>query len=395
MAPFATISAMFVEGVLSFFSPCILPLIPLYIGYLTADAKSVDENGVISYKRSKVLLTTFFFVLGISTVFFIAGLSILTFKEFFDEYKIVFSMLCGMLLIVFGLVYLNIIKIPALNKEHRLPIKLDLNKMTYFKAFVLGFFFSFAWTPCIGPMLSSAVIMAANATSVWLGNAYLLAYALGFIFIFLMLGLFTEEILNLLKKNQNILKYTVTLGGLLILLMGGWMIWTSTSEIISLQSLNVKPEVSDSINQETVPDSRKDIEKYNFTLLDQNGVEHALLDYEGEPVFVTFFATWCGYCKKELPILQELKNENPDLNVLVIVRPDYGQEIDEAGIKKYIADNGFEDMTFLFDEGQVFTEYGVTSFPTSFVYKADGSMLGYVPGAVEKDKLLEILEQAR
>ena len=185
MAPFATISAMFVEGVLSFFSPCILPLIPLYIGYLTADAKTVDENGVITYKRSKVMLTTFFFVLGISTVFFIAGLSILTFKEFFDEYKIVFSMLGGMLLLVFGLIYLNIIKIPALDSEHRLPIKLNFKKMSYFKAFALGFFFSFAWTPCIGPMLSSAVIMAANASSVWLGNAYLLAYALGFIFILL------------------------------------------------------------------------------------------------------------------------------------------------------------------------------------------------------------------
>ncbi|MEG1462904.1 cytochrome c biogenesis protein/redoxin [Anaerorhabdus sp.] len=393
----ATIVTLFVEGMLSFFSPCVIPLIPLYIGYLTADAKTTDENGNIVYKRSKVLFTSLFFVLGISMVFFIAGLSISTFKEFFLEYQLVFSMIGGMLLIVFGCIHLKILRFPLLEGEYRLPIKMDLSKMNFLKAFLLGFFFSFAWTPCIGPMLSSAFILAANATSVWIGNLYILAYALGFILMFLLLGIFTEEILNLLKKNQNIMKYTVTIGGVLILIMGGWMVVNASTEIVSLkkQSAVVAPTPTTD-NEGNTQTAENEMEVYNFTLLDQHGESHTLTDYKGDTVFVTFFATWCTYCKQELPILQELQKEDESLKILVVTRPNYGQETDQTGIEKFIAENGYEDMTFLFDEdGAISSLYGVTGYPTSFVYKPDGTLLGYLPGAAPKETLIDIIQQTK
>lgn len=393
----ATIVTLFVEGMLSFFSPCVIPLIPLYIGYLTADAKTTDENGNIVYKRSKVLFTSLFFVLGISMVFFIAGLSISTFKEFFLEYQLVFSMIGGMLLIVFGCIHLKILRFPLLEGEYRLPIKMDLSKMNFLKAFLLGFFFSFAWTPCIGPMLSSAFILAANATSVWIGNLYILAYALGFILMFLLLGIFTEEILNLLKKNQNIMKYTVTIGGFLILIMGGWMVVNASTEIVSLkkQSAVVAPTPTTD-NEGNTQTAENEMEVYNFTLLDQHGESHTLTDYKGDTVFVTFFATWCTYCKQELPILQELQKEDESLKILVVTRPNYGQESNQAGIEKFIAENGYEDMTFLFDEdGAISSLYGVTGYPTSFVYKPDGTLLGYLPGAAPKETLIDIIQQTK
>lgn len=393
----ATIVTLFVEGMLSFFSPCVIPLIPLYIGYLTADAKTTDENGNIVYKRSKVLFTSLFFVLGISMVFFIAGLSISTFKEFFLEYQLVFSMIGGMLLIVFGCIHLKILRFPLLEGEYRLPIKMDLSKMNFLKAFLLGFFFSFAWTPCIGPMLSSAFILAANATSVWIGNLYILAYALGFILMFLLLGIFTEEILNLLKKNQNIMKYTVTIGGVLILIMGGWMVVNASTEIVSIkkQSAVVAPTPTTD-NEGNTQTAENEMEFYNFTLLDQHGESHTLTDYKGDTVFVTFFATWCTYCKQELPILQELQKEDESLKILVVTRPNYGQETDQAGIEKFIAENGYEDMTFLFDEdGAISSLYGVTGYPTSFVYKPDGTLLGYLPGAAPKETLIDIIQQTK
>lgn len=393
----ATIVTLFVEGMLSFFSPCVIPLIPLYIGYLTADAKTTDENGNIVYKRSKVLFTSLFFVLGISMVFFIAGLSISTFKEFFLEYQLVFSMIGGMLLIVFGCIHLKILRFPLLEGEYRLPIKMDLSKMNFLKAFLLGFFFSFAWTPCIGPMLSSAFILAANATSVWIGNLYILAYALGFILMFLLLGIFTEEILNLLKKNQNIMKYTVTIGGVLILIMGGWMVVNASTEIVSIkkQSAVVAPTPTTD-NEGNTQTAENEMEFYNFTLLDQHGESHTLTDYKGDTVFVTFFATWCTYCKQELPILQELQKEDESLKILVVTRPNYGQETDQTGIEKFIAENGYEDMTFLFDEdGAISSLYGVTGYPTSFVYKPDGTLLGYLPGAAPKETLIDIIQQTK
>ncbi|SJZ49653.1 cytochrome c biogenesis protein/redoxin [Anaerorhabdus furcosa] len=395
MGSSVTISAMFVEGVLSFFSPCVLPLIPLYIGYLTSEAKSVDENGNVVYKKSKVFFTTLFFVLGVSTVFFIAGISISAFKDFFLEYQLVLSMIGGMILIVFGCIHLNILSFPLLKGEYRLPIKLDLKSMTYVKAFLLGFFFSFAWTPCIGPMLSSALILAASASSTFVGNLYILAYAFGFIVTFLILGMFTEEVLNLLKKHQNVIKYTVKVGGAIILIMGLWMVTTSSKEIVDLQKVGAKPNAPE-VNDQNETGTGKEIDAYGFTLKDQNGVEHSLKDYEGDSIFVTFFATWCTYCKQELPILQKLQNENEGMKVLVITRPGYGQEQNEASIKKFIADNGFEDMTFLFDEtGEISTLYGVNSYPTSFVYRTDGTLLGYLPGAAGEDILIDILNQSK
>ncbi|MEG0077527.1 cytochrome c biogenesis protein/redoxin [Anaerorhabdus sp.] len=390
-----TIFAMFLEGILSFFSPCVLPLIPLYIGYLTSEAKSIDEEGNVVYKRSKVFFTTLFFVLGVSTVFFIAGISITAFKDFFLEYQLVLSMIGGMILIVFGCIHLNILSFPLLSGEYRLPINLDLKSMNYVKAFLLGFFFSFAWTPCIGPMLSSALIMAASASSTMMGNLYILAYAAGFIVTFLVLGLFTEEVLNLLKKNQNIIKYTVKIGGAIILIMGLWMVITSSQEIVDLQKSGAKPSTPN-VTDESQPSSEKEMDLYGFTLKDQNGVEHSLKDYEGDSIFVTFFATWCGYCKQELPILQKLQSENEGMKVLVVTRPGYGQETNAEGIKKFIQENGYDEMTFLFDEtGEVSQLYGVNSYPTSFVYRTDGTLLGYLPGAAGEDILLDILAQSK
>lgn len=392
----ATMFTLFVEGMLSFFSPCILPLIPLYIGYLTADAKTIESDGTITYKRSQVMLTTLSFVLGITMVFFIAGLSLSAFKDFFLDYQLVFSIIGGMILIVLGLIHLQVLSFPLLSGEYRLPMKIDVKKMNLVKAFLLGFFFSFAWTPCIGPMLTSALILATTATSVWVGNLYIFSYALGFIIMFLLLGLFTEEILNLLKKHQNFMKYTVKIGGVLILVMGIWMVMNASQEIVALQSNEVtviNNEDSNVMDSSEVAVNEMDV--YNFTLYDQNGKVHSLSDYEGNTVFVTFFATWCTYCKEELEILQELTKTDETLKVLIVTQPNSGQEVDQDGIIKYINENGFEDMTFLFDtDGQVMNLYGVSSFPTSFVYRPSGALLGFLPGAAPKETLISIIEKA-
>lgn len=393
----ATIISLFVEGMLSFFSPCILPLIPLYIGYLTADAKTIEQDGTITYKRSKVLATTFSFVLGISMVFFIAGLSLSAFKDFLLDYQLVFSMIGGMFLILFGLIHLNVLSLPILNHEYRLPMKIDVSKMNLVKSFLLGFFFSFAWSPCIGPMLTSALILAASATSIWIGNLYIIAYALGFILMFVLLGFFTEEILRLLKKYQHVMKYTVILGGVLMIVMGSWMLLQSSRDIVALQKNGVSN--SNQSNGATESGSvlpENQMQEFNFTLFDQNGKQHTLLDYKGNTVLVTFFATWCEYCKDELVILQELAKEDPALKILIVTRPNYGEEVDEDGIKQFISDNGYDDMTFVFDaDGQVSNLYRINGYPTTYIYKPTGEMLGYIPGAAAKEQLIEFIEVSR
>ncbi len=218
---------VFLEGLISFFSPCIIPLLPLYMGYLAGNAKIKTKDGKIIYKRKIVFLYTLCFVLGISTSFFILGLSFTALGTFFKEYKSILAVVGGIIILILGCHQLKIININFLQKEKKLNINMNPNKMNPIVAFLLGFVFSFAWTPCVGPALSSVLIMASSAESMLVGNLLVFIYAIGFIIPFLILGLFTGEVLNYLKKNQHILKRIVQIGGILLILVGSYMIITN------------------------------------------------------------------------------------------------------------------------------------------------------------------------
>ena len=135
--------SMFVEGALSFFSPCIIQVLPVYFGYLASGSKKVDADGNVYYDRLKVFITTCFFVLGISFAILLLGISVSVFNDFFSDYRLILSYVGSFVLIIFGLYQLNIINIPLLLKERKLNIKLDLNKMNFLTAYLFGFLFSF------------------------------------------------------------------------------------------------------------------------------------------------------------------------------------------------------------------------------------------------------------
>ncbi|MGN1053844.1 MAG: cytochrome c biogenesis CcdA family protein, partial [Erysipelotrichaceae bacterium] len=155
-----TLISVFIEGILSFISPCVLPLIPLYMSYLTSSCKEEDEEGNITYKTAKVIITTLCFVLGISTVFFILGISVDLIGSYIDEYRMLINIFGGIILALLALNGFGVINVSFINREHRLDTKTDFRNMNYFKAYLLGFIFSFAWTPCIGPMLSNVILLA-------------------------------------------------------------------------------------------------------------------------------------------------------------------------------------------------------------------------------------------
>lgn len=380
--------ALFIQGVLSFFSPCILAIIPIYMGYLTTGAKTEDDQGNVSYNKKKVLLSTMAFVLGISTVFFIAGLSLSAIRGWIVEYQFMITITGGFIMIFMGLFHLEIISIPFLNQEKRLNKTMKSGKMNFINAFLLGFLFSFAWTPCIGPLLSSALILSASATSAWLGNMYILSYTVGFVVSFMILGLFTEQILNVFKRKQSLMKIIVKFGGILILGIGIWMIGTTYRDILIFQSNHNHTEVS------PVVEGKNDMETYNFTLEDQNGKTHTLSEYLGQPVLVTFSATWCPYCAEQMEIYKTLM-QTQEVQILVIVSPNYNNEKDKDYILNYIQENNLGELTFLFGNQALVQKYQVTGYPTSFVYKSDGSLMGYLPGAASEETLVDLIAQAK
>lgn len=223
---------IFLEGFLSFFSPCVLPLIPVYISYLAGNGKKVSDDGTIIYNRKIVLLNTLFFIGGISSVFFLLGLSFSALGTFFNQNKELFSKIGGIIIIIMGLVQLNIIKLNFLKIEKRFHLDLTAVKMNPIIAFIMGFTFSFAWTPCVGPALSSVLILASNADNIFSGNALVLVYTLGFIIPFIILGLFTTEALNFFREKRNLVKYTIKAGGVILIIIG-IMTYTGTFTTIS------------------------------------------------------------------------------------------------------------------------------------------------------------------
>lgn len=389
---FVTLGGLFLEGLLSFFSPCILPLVPLYIGYLTKGSMMKEADGNVHYDRIKTLILTIGFILGISTVFVIAGLGSSALANLFKQYTIQFQLVGGVLLIVFGLVNLHVINIPFLNQTHQKAIQLN-GGMTFIKAFVLGFVFSFAWTPCVGPMLAQAILLASTATN-GLGWLYITSYAVGFICIFLLLGFFTEEVLNIIQRHKNIVKYTGVISGILVLVMGCFMVYQGFSTMQSLQNRETTT-ASGTTSQTSDDSSKSSIEQYDFELEDGQGNLHRLSDYKGKTIVLNFFGTWCHYCNEEFPGLQAINDTDTDVQVLLIAAPGLNGEGNVDYVEQYMKDAGY-NFTILYDKTLEMTHaYKVGGYPTTYIVRPSGDFLGYVPGYIPEEQLKEHIETAK
>lgn len=395
---------VFLQGILSFFSPCVLPLVPLYIGYLAGGTKTVDAAGQIHYPRKKVLINTVFFILGISFAFFLLGFGFTTAGKFFGQNRGIISRIGGILIIAFGLFQLGILGSNTLNKEKRLTFRLNALSMNPITALVLGFTFSFAWTPCVGPALASVLIMASSSTSSTQGFLLIGLYTLAFILPFLAVGFFTSAILGFFKKYQHIVQYTVKIGGILMIVMGtlmltGWMNGITSyfsSPSPKQTQTEGNPPPSDTSEEET------EISAPDFTLTDQFGQQHTLSDYKGKVVFLNFWATWCGYCVEEMPDIQALYEEHgknaEDLVVLGVANPKtdefpYNQDKPVDEIIDFLDAHSFTYPTLMDTTGEVLMNYGITSFPITFIIDAEGNLMGYIPGMVTKDVMDNIIQQ--
>lgn len=400
---------VFFQGLLSFFSPCVFPLVPLYISYFAGGAKKVDEDGTIHYPRMRILIHTLCFVLGISAAFFLLGFSFTALGQFFSGNQILFARISGIIMILFGLYQLDVFgRSSKIDRERRLPLRLDRLAMSPFTAFLMGFFFSFAWTPCVGPVLGSVLLMAGSAGTAWKGFFLIAVYTLGFVLPFLAVGLFTGAVLDFFKKHTGVVRYTVKIGAVLMILMGvmtltGFMNGLTGylsdfgpaasdpgSNAVSSDEDGENAAATESSDPDTVPAP-------DFTLTDQNGTEHTLSDYKGKTIFLNFWATWCPPCRSEMPEIQALyekygENEG-DLIVLGVATPDYGKEGSKEDIAAFLADNGYTFPVVMDNYGLFTYQYGISAYPTTFMVDKDGNVFGYVQGALTGEIMESIVQQ--
>ena len=420
---------VFVQGLLSFFSPCVLPLLPLYISYLSGGTAVKKEDGRMHYRRSKVMLHTLFFVIGVSFAFFILGLGVSAVGTFFKSNQAMFARIGGIVVLLFGLYQLGILGFsPALERERRLPFHLDTFAMSPFTALLLGFTFSFAWTPCVGPALTSVLLMAASAATRTAGFLLIGVYTLGFVLPFLAVGLFTTTLLELFKKYQKVVRYTVKIGGLLMVLMGILMFTGKMNSVTGyLSKLSERPQTvqnsqteekaagadvsgdtdeeegsseSEDVQENDTSEApvREEIPAVDFTLTDQYGEEHTLEEYKGKTIFLNFWATWCHWCVTEMDDIQMLYDEYKEAGddsvvILGIAAPDYGSEVSQEEITAFLEENGYSYPVLMDEGGNVFTSYGVYSYPTTFMFNADGNVFGYAPGMLTEEMMRSIIEQ--
>lgn len=409
-----SIIAVFLQGSLSFLSPCVLPLIPLYMGYLASGTQTVDKNGNVSYKRSVVMINTLFFIIGISFSFFLLGLGFTVVGQLFSDFKQIIIIIGGLVITLFGLVQLGVLQLnTGLMKEKRLGFKMK-SKLNPITALIFGFVFSFAWTPCVGPALTSVLLMTSASETMFQGLLLIGIYTIGFVIPFIFLGLFTTQILNLIKRKQNIVKYTVKIGGIILILVGLFMVYigvtNNTVGDMTTQEVENVEFVDSNVSEETdETDNVDDTELQDivdFTLVDQNGVEHTLSEYKGKIVFLNFWATWCGPCRSEMPDIQELYEEygenTGDVVFLGVANPknaeniiSQNQEGTVSEITEFLSENGYTYPTVMDLTGSVFYNYGIQSFPTTFMITEDGKVFGYISGALSKDMMLDIINQTR
>ncbi|MDG1281392.1 MAG: cytochrome c biogenesis protein CcdA [Pseudorhodobacter sp.] len=214
----ALLPAMFVAllaGVLSFLSPCVLPIVPPYLAYMGGVSMQEMKGGKA---RRRVLLPAIFFVLGLSTVFLFLGFTASVFGTFFLQYQDILAKISGIVVIVFGLHFLGVFRIPMLDREARL----DAGDQggSAFGAYLLGLAFAFGWTPCIGPQLGAILSIAASEASLARGTTLLGVYALGLGLPFLLAAIFIERAMGLMTRLKRHMKTIERAMGLLLLIVG-------------------------------------------------------------------------------------------------------------------------------------------------------------------------------
>ncbi|HGK9988225.1 TPA: thiol-disulfide oxidoreductase-associated membrane protein CcdA2 [Streptococcus pneumoniae] len=212
--------SVFLAGILSFFSPCILPLLPVYTGVLLDDKDGAQaSSGKFSISVTS-LLRTLAFIAGISFIFILLGYG----AGFLGDllYASWFQYLTGAIIILLGLHQMEILHFKGLYKEKRLQLQgQGQNGKGYSQAFLLGLTFSFAWTPCVGPVLGSVLALAASGGSgAWQGAGLMLVYTLGLALPFLLLALTSSYVLKHFRKLHPYLGILKKVGGFLIIVMG-------------------------------------------------------------------------------------------------------------------------------------------------------------------------------
>ena len=373
------VATVFGAGLLSFFSPCILPVLPVYVAFLATDADAADIGG------ARRLARTLVFVAGLSCAFFALGLAGGALGAALSSPY--FTIACGLLIIVLGLFYAGALNIPILNREARFALPEGLNVRSLLGAFVLGLVFSVAWTPCVGPVLASVIALSAQAGGAFTGGALLLVYAAGLAIPFVVIALASDVLLDRLRAIGPYLDKIKIAGGAVLVLLGLWMVFSQVNTLVK------KTEATSDAAVVATPQDAA----FDFTLSDIDGGTVHFADLRGTPVYIEFWGTWCSVCMANLDNFAALADEYNtagSVRVLSVVVPGENGEMSEDDFVTWAKGQGLS-FPILLDRGAGFARAAnVSAYPTSFLFGADGTLLRTWIGQPREEVLRGALEAA-
>lgn len=219
---FSLIIPAFIAGILTFLAPCTLPLVPGYLGFISgASLDDLKDPEKAKGARWKIFLNGLFFMLGFSAVFIIMGTLIgFVGATFLAPYRLWLGRIGGVFVIIFGLFMLHVLKIPFLMQEKQLKAPAIFKQGKPTNSFILGSAFAFGWTPCVGPILGSILLLASTSTSALQGALMLTIFSAGLAIPFLLIAI---GIGSASRHIQNISKYLniiSIIGGLFLIFLG-------------------------------------------------------------------------------------------------------------------------------------------------------------------------------
>ena len=374
----------FVAGVLSFLSPCVLPLVPGYISLISG--VSVDQLKEGTSSRRAVILNSLAFNAGLSVIFLVLGTTAGLVGSALMSNPWV-RIIGGLVIILFGLQLIGLLKISALYKDTR-SFSNDKPRGVWGSA-ALGVAFAAGWTPCIGPILGGIIGLAATSGG-WRSGLLLSAfYSAGLAVPFLLTGLGINQFLGFYKNFRRHLHKVEVVSGVVLILIGGlvmsgklaqlanssFIAWVpNLEELVKLQKPAAKPPEPPPVNASYEP-----LPEVEFrTLADQ---AYSLKSLQGQVVMLNFWATYCIPCREEIPALNELQHELQAQGLRIV-----GASLDDSieGVTQYQQEVVKFDYQVLIGGSDAKVKFAQSVLPTTYLIDRQGRIRQKIIGARDK-----------
>lgn len=219
-------------GLLSFFTPCILPMVPFYLCYMAGLSMSElrSDNDIAPGAQRRLVLSAICFSLGVTTIFVLLGMGATAIGQAFGQWRQPLSYVAAGILIAFGLHFLGVIRIPLLYREARVENTVAPTSMI--GAYVMGLAFGFGWTPCVGPALAAILMIASGMGDIWRGALLLAVYGVGMTAPFVLAALFAKPFLGWVQRHRSVVGYVEKAMGAMLIVFA-ILIVTNTVNVIA------------------------------------------------------------------------------------------------------------------------------------------------------------------